>query len=282
MEQEKARAVLLVTCTDERGLVARITGILLNYGCNIVENGEFVDVEAGRFFMRTAFESAGDLALLPREVEVALPDGAAVRLIRPGPKRMVILAGREPHCLGDLLIRCAFQDMNATIAAVVSNHEVLRPLVERFDLPFHLVRNEALARAAHEEAMRGWIDRYEPSYVVMAKYMRILSPPMVAQYAGRLINIHHSFLPAFAGAHPYRQAYERGVKVIGATAHFATEELDEGPIIAQGTLPVRHTQSWRDLARAGRDVEKQVLARALHLVFEDRVFVHGNRTVIFE
>lgn len=277
-----ARAVLLVTCADECGLVARITTILLRHGCNIVENGEFVDIDCGRFFMRTAFDSNEDISSLPGEMEAALPRDAVVRLVHPGPKRIVILAGREPHCLGDLLIRCAFQDMNAQILAVASNHEVLRGLVESFDVPFHFVDHRELSREDHEQALRGVIDPYQPDYIVMAKYMRILTAPMITHYRGRLINIHHSFLPAFIGANPYRQAYQRGVKVIGATAHFATEDLDEGPIIAQGTLPVSNTQSWRHLARAGRDVEKQVLARSLHLVFEDRVFVHDNRTIIFE
>jgi formyltetrahydrofolate deformylase len=170
--------------------------------------------------------------------------------------------------------------MNAEIQGVVANHDTLQQLSEQFGLPFDQVSAEGHSREAHEASMIEAIEQYEFDYIVMAKYMRILSNAFVSRYAHRIINIHHSFLPAFIGANPYRQAYERGVKVIGATAHFATEKLDEGPIIAQGTIPVDHTHNAMDMARSGRDVEKTVLANALHLLFEDRVFVQGNKTVI--
>jgi formyltetrahydrofolate deformylase len=166
--------------------------------------------------------------------------------------------------------------------AVAGNHATLGPLAERFDVPFHHVPHEGLERAAHEQAVVEVIDSYAPEFVVLAKYMRVLTPAFVARYRGRIINIHHSFLPAFIGASPYRQAFERGVKIIGATAHFVTDSLDEGPIIAQAVTPVDHTHTAADMAQAGRDVEKVVLARALRLVFEERVLVSGNRTVIFD
>jgi len=169
---------------------------------------------------------------------------------------------------------------------VVSNHDILRGLVERFGVPFHCVPApgdgaDAAARQAHEAAVVAAIDAHAPDYVVLARYMRILSAAFVDRYAGRMVNIHHSFLPAFAGASPYRQAFARGVKLIGATAHFVTAELDDGPIIAQDVIGVDHTYTPERMAQAGGDVEKLVLARAVRLVLEERVFVHGRRTVIF-
>ena len=171
-------------------------------------------------------------------------------------------------------------ELPGRIVGVVGNHELLRPLVERFGIPFTHVPHEGLERAAHERALAAAIDAHAPAVVVLARYMRILSPEFVDRYAGRLINIHHSFLPAFAGAAPYRQAFDRGVKLIGATAHFVTAELDDGPIIAQDVIPVDHADTPERMAQAGSDVEKLVLARAVRLVLEDRVFVHGRRTVV--
>lgn len=272
--------ILLIACDDARGLVSKVTGILYQHDCNIIENGEYVDLDGNRFYMRTEFEGEIDGGQILGKLREVLPGQAEVRLVRKRKKKVVVLATREAHCLGDLLIRCTFNDMNAELQGVVANHDVLRGLSEQFGLPFDLVSADGLERDAHEAHIIEAIEQYEFDYIVMAKYMRILSDDFIKRYANRIVNIHHSFLPAFIGANPYRQAYERGVKVIGATAHFATEQLDEGPIIAQGTIPVDHTHSASDMARAGRDVEKTVLARALHLVFEDRVFVHGNKTVI--
>ncbi|NML66060.1 formyltetrahydrofolate deformylase [Hymenobacter sp. RP-2-7] len=276
--------LLLITCPDEPGLIHTITGVLLRQQLNILRNDEFVERAAGAFFMRTEFAppAAGfDAAALLAGLRAALPPRATVRLSNQAPKKVVLLATKEYHCLGELLLRHAFGDLNATIVAVVSNHEVLGPLVRQFGLPFHYLPHEGRDRPTHEAEVLATIEPYAPDFVVLAKYMRILSAEFVAQYAGRLINIHHSFLPAFVGASPYAQAYARGVKLIGATAHFVTNELDKGPIIAQGVLPADHTQSARELAQAGRDVEKTTLARALKLVFDEQVFVHGNRTVIF-
>jgi formyltetrahydrofolate deformylase len=211
-----------------------------------------------------------------------LPVSTTFRLADDVPRRVVILATKEPHCLGDLLIRHEYGDLNCRILAVVANHEMLRPLVEKFGIPFHHVSHEGLERSAHEAAVLSAIAKYSPEYIVLAKYMRILTPAFVAQYSRRILNIHHSFLPAFTGAGPYRQAFERGVKIIGATAHFVNAGLDTGPIIAQDVIPVDHGHTAADMARAGRDVEQIVLARALRLVFEERVFLSGNRTIIFE
>lgn len=274
--------VLLVECEDRPGLVHGITGVLFRSGVNVVGNQEFVDRAAGRFFMRTEFDGALDEPAIVTELRAILPDGAVMRLSRLTPKRVVVLASKEHHCLADLLVRHAFHELNAHVLAVVSNHPVLQSLVEKFEIPFHHLPHEELPREVHEAHVLAQVQHYRPDFVVLAKYMRVLSPGFVGQYPARLLNIHHSFLPAFAGARPYHQAFARGVKVIGATAHFVTDELDAGPIIVQQVVPVDHTHTAGDLVQSGRDVEQMVLARALRLVFEDRVFLCGNRTVIFD
>jgi formyltetrahydrofolate deformylase len=276
--------VLLVECADRPGLVHGIAGALLARGANVVGNQEFVDRAAGRFFMRTEFEvpMASALEGLEGEVRAVLPAGALVRLAASGPRRLVVMASKEHHCLSDLLVRLHFGELRAEVAAVVSNHAALGGFVERFGIPFHYVPAEGLERSAHEVRLLEVIEPLRPEVIVLAKYMRVLTPEFVARFPHRIVNIHHSFLPAFVGARPYHQAFERGVKVIGATAHFVTDALDAGPIIVQQTLPVDHTRSAEDLARAGRDVEQFALAQALRLVLEDRVFLSGNRTVIFD
>jgi formyltetrahydrofolate deformylase len=276
--------LLLIQCPDERGLIYKITGVLYRRGLNILRNSEFVERDGNVFFMRTEFELAPGVTAdaLWAELQAALPATADIRLTDNRKKNIVLLVTKEHHCLSELLVRHAFGELNATILGVISNHEVLGELTRKFDLPFHYVPHEGYSRAAHEAEVLAQLAAYAPDYVVLAKYMRILSPEFVAPYANRLINIHHSFLPAFVGASPYAQAYERGVKIIGATAHFVNEQLDQGPIIAQSVIPVDHTKSARELAQAGRDVEKIVLARALKLVLEEQVFVHRNKTIIFD
>lgn len=274
--------ILLIDCPDETGLVHRVTGVLYRHGCNIVSNHEFVDRDAAHFFMRTAFAGDVDADAIVSELHGLLPRSATVRLAGDVPRRIVVLATKEPHCLGDLLIRHEFGDLNSQILAVISNHETLGALVRKFGIPFHCISHEGLIREAHESALQAQLHRYAPEYIILAKYMRVLTPAFVAKYPQRILNIHHSFLPAFMGAGPYRQAFERGVKIIGATAHFVNSGLDTGPIIAQDVIPVDHGHSAADMARAGRDVEQIVLARALRLVFEERVFLSGNRTIIFE
>ena len=274
--------ILLVECADRPGLVHNITGVLFHRGVNIVGNQEFVDPESARFFMRTEFDGAADAASLIAEVQNVVPEGAIVRLSTLTPKRIVVLASNEHHCLADLLVRHAFGELRARILAVVSNHDALAKLVAKFELPFHHISHEGISREEHEAGLLRVISGSGPELLVLAKYMRILSPDFVARFPSRILNIHHSFLPAFVGARPYHQAFQRGVKVIGATAHFVTNELDKGPIIVQQVIPVDHTHTAQDLAQAGRDVEQLVLARALKLVLEDRVFLQGNRTVIFD
>jgi formyltetrahydrofolate deformylase len=288
------REIVLVDCPDEVGLIHRITGVLGAHRLNIESNHEFVDTDARHFFFRAEVARAADAALaaassagLAGELARVLPGAARVRVTRAERRPIVVCATREPHCLGELLLLDAVGDLPGRIVAVVSNHDLLRGLVERFGLPFHHVPHHDaagrdLARETHEADMARVIDRYAPEYVVLARYMRVLSEGFVARYPHRIVNIHHSFLPAFAGASPYRQAFARGVKVIGATAHIVTAELDDGPIIAQDVIHVDHTYTPERMAQAGRDVEKLVLAKAVRLVLEERVFLHGRRTVVFE
>ncbi|MDF3128803.1 formyltetrahydrofolate deformylase [Kiritimatiellaeota bacterium B1221] len=276
------RLTLCMDCPDEPGLIARVTGVLHRHGGNIVENGEYVDPETRQFFMRTVVENIEDADLLMRVLKTELPETASVKLQDPANKKVMLMATKEPHCLGDLLIRASFGDLPMEVCGVIANHEDLRQLTESFGVPFHFCDHRGVSREAQEAQVKALIDDAQPDLVVMAKYMRILSTEFIQAFANRIVNIHHSFLPAFIGANPYRQAWERGVKIIGATAHFASEDLDEGPIISQDVTPVSHHHSPKEMARNGRDVEKRVLARAVRLVLEDRVVVTGNKTVIFE
>jgi formyltetrahydrofolate deformylase len=282
-----SRQIVLVDCPDAVGLIHRITGVLGERRLNIETNQEFVDTATGHFFFRaevvpTAAAATDSAAAdeLRRALLAVLPPAAQVRVARDERRPIVVCATREPHCLGELLLLDAIGELPGRIVGVVSNHDRLRGLVERFGVPFAHVPHAGLERPAHEAALAAAIDAHEPATVVLARYMRVLSPEFVARYAGRMINIHHSFLPAFAGAAPYRQAFARGVKLIGATAHFVTAELDDGPIICQDVIPVDHTFTPERMGRAGSDVEKLVLARAVRLVLEERVFVHGRRTIV--
>lgn len=272
--------ILLIECADRKGLIHAVTGVLLRHELNIVANDEFVDEESGRFFMRTEAEGKADTERIEVEIRSLLPAGALVRFSPRTKRRLVILVSKEYHCLGDLLLRHAHGDLNATIEAVVGNHAALEPLAGRFGIPFHLVSHEGRSREEHEAEVLEVLGPYHPEFLVLAKYMRILSPEFIAQFPSRMVNIHHSFLPAFVGPSPYRQAAQRGVKIIGATAHFVTDVLDDGPIISQSVIPVDHTYSADDLAQAGRDVEKTVLAKALKLLLEDRVLLCGRRTIV--
>jgi formyltetrahydrofolate deformylase len=274
--------ILLVDCPDAPGLISIITGALFKRGCNIVRNQEFVEPSTSRFFMRTVFTDSNHANGLIDELVSVLPADAHVRLARADDRKIVVMATREHHCLGELLMRHEFGELGADIQAVVSNHESLGPLVERFGIPYHHISAEGLSREEHEASVLDVLNRYEPDYIALAKYMRILTPDFVGRYSQRIINIHHSFLPAFIGASPYKQAFERGVKLIGATAHFVDEGLDEGPIIAQDVIHVDHSYSPESMAQAGRDVEKLVLAKAIQLVLEERVFLVGHRTIVFD
>jgi len=282
---ETPRHIVLVDCPDAVGLIHRITGVLERHRLNIEANQEFVDSATRHFFFRAEVTSADGPVpadALREALAAVLPPTARVRVARDERRPIVVCATREPHCLGELLLLDTIEELPGKIVGVISNHDHLRRLVERFGVSFHAVPHDGITREAHEALVAAAIDAYSPAYVVLARYMRILSPAFVARYAGRLINIHHSFLPAFAGAAPYRQAFARGVKLIGATAHFVTTELDAGPIIAQDVTAVDHTFTPERMAQAGSDVEKLVLARAVRLVLEERVFAHNGRTVVMD
>ncbi len=278
----ESRYILRVECPDAKGLIYGITGVIFGHGMNIVSNGEFVDEKRSRFFLRAELEGECDPEKVISDLQAELPPEASVQLGLSRPKDIVILATREAHCLGDLLVRQAAGEFDARLHAVISNRPDLESLVSRFDVPFHCVPHQDVDRDEHEAQMLAAVEQYPADILVLAKYMRILSGAFVSRFPRRIVNIHHSFLPAFVGANPYGQAFQRGVKIIGATAQFVTDDLDEGPIIAQSVIPVDHTHSAADMAQAGRDVEKTVLAKALNLVLEERVFVSANRTVIFD
>lgn len=277
------RHVLLIQCPDEMGLVHKVTGALYKRKLNVIENAETVDTVTSSFFMRTEF--LGDFVReeLIGELKSFLPASAEINLRLQTPKKLVLFATKESHCLGDLLLRHNAGELNAEILAVVSQYDLLRSLTERFSIPFHHIPvNPKAERIEHEKRLLECVSQYDVDYIVLAKYMRVLSAEFTSRYPERMINIHHSFLPAFIGANPYRQAYERGVKIIGATAHFVTQDLDEGPIVTQSVIPVKPSDSPAQMAKAGREVEKLVLAKALQLVLEDRVCVSGRRTMVFE
>ena len=232
------RKVLRTICPDQKGLIARITNICYKHELNIVQNNEFVDHRTGRFFMRTELEGIFNDVTLLADLDSALPEGSIRELTPAGRRRIVILVTKEAHCLGDLLMKANYGGLDVEIAAVIGNHETLRPLVERFDIPFELVSHEGLTRDEHDQKMADAIDAHQPDYVVLAKYMRVLTPTFVSRFPNKIINIHHSFLPAFIGARPYHQAYERGVKIIGAgtvmvTAAIAGDEKYNGTTVTR-------------------------------------------------
>ena len=274
--------ILRIDCPDEKGLVHKITGVLFFNNLNIERTDEFVDVENNLFFMRVAFSGVCDPYKIEDGLKGILPDSTNIDLTTKQIKDVVVLVTKEHHCLSDLLIRNQFQDLPFNISAVIGNHDTLRELTEKFNIPFHYLPAENITREAHEKQMEELINGYSPDYLILAKFMRILTSTFSETFHKKIINIHHSFLPAFIGANPYKQAHQRGVKIIGATAHFVTDDLDEGPIIFQDITRVNHTKNAQEMAQAGRDVEKIVLAKALKLVLEDRVFINGNKTIIFE
>lgn len=275
--------IILIQCKDRVGLVASISGILVQQQLNIVSMNEHVDKAQNRFYMRLEVELLVDAALLENQIKSVLPEDAVIT-INPNPqKKIVVLVTKEHHCLADILVRNFFGTLGASVKCVIGNYTNLQDICERFDVPFFPVLYDAqVLKEESEQKMIEIIRQFEPDYVVLAKFMRILSPAFVAAFSKQIINIHHSFLPAFVGANPYRQAFERGVKLIGATAHFVTNELDEGPIITQQIIPVTHSHTAAAMMKAGQEIEKGVLAKALQLIFDDRVFVYQNKTVVFE
>ncbi|RXJ94773.1 formyltetrahydrofolate deformylase [Arcobacter sp. AHV-9/2010] len=272
--------ILKIATNDAKGLIYNISKVLFANNLNIDTNAEYVDPQTKNFFMRSLISGNVSSNILLKELKEVLPQGSQITLNKKTKKDVVLLATKEAHVLGDLLIKYISNELNANIKAVIANHEDLRNLVEKFDIPFFCISADNLSKEQHEELLKSKIDEFNPELIVLAKYMRILTPNFVEHYEGKVLNIHHSFLPAFIGANPYKQAFDRGVKIIGATAHFVTNDLDEGPIIYQDVVRVDHTYSWEDMRNAGRDVEKVVLSNAFELLLNDRVFVFKNKTVI--
>ncbi|WP_135228264.1 formyltetrahydrofolate deformylase [Deinococcus fonticola] len=281
-------ATLTISCADQRGIVAAVSQFLHNHGANIIHSDQHsTDPSGGTFFMRMEFylkdlDVARDQFERAFQEVVAGPFGMAWQLNSAStPKKMALLVSRYDHCFLDLLWRKRRGELNVEIPLIISNHEDLRRDAEMFGLPFHVIpvtqENRAEAEAEQVRLMR----EAGADFAVLARYMQILSGDFLREFGRPVINIHHSFLPAFVGANPYRAAFKRGVKLIGATSHYVTEELDAGPIIAQDVVPVTHRETPDTLMRLGRDVERQVLARAVKAHLEDRVLVHGNKTVVF-
>ena len=276
--------VVTLKCADMPGIVRATSTAIVALGGNILENDQFTDPVTGQFCMRTRFESESTdeehvRSTLEHDLEAFSPT-LGVRQ-EDTLRRALVMVSTYDHCLAELLYRREQGDLPVDIVAVVSNHPDLEPLAARYDVPFYTIPVSKETRVAAEVELRHLLSRYHVDFVVLARYMQVLSPELCGDLAGRVINIHHSFLPGFKGARPYHQAYEKGVKLIGATAHFVTADLDEGPIIEQDVVRVSHARIPSDLVSLGRDIERSVLARAVKLVAEDRVALVGNRTVVF-
>jgi formyltetrahydrofolate deformylase len=276
-----ALMVIVIQCSDHIGLVAKISSLLAAEEFNILSMHEHVDKDENLFFMRLEIDTQANVELLEGKLHRILPADAIVK-VNPDPvKKVIVMVTKEYHCLADILVRNYFKTLGASVQCVIGNHTTLKDICGRFDIPFHLVPFENASAASEKQAL-DIIAQYESDYIVLAKFMRILSAGFVSHFPNKIINIHHSFLPAFAGANPYKQAYQRGVKLVGATAHFVTDLLDEGPIIAQQIIPANHTHTAGDMMKAGKEIETAVLAKALRLVFDDRVFISKNKTVVLE
>ncbi len=273
-------AILTLTCKDQPGIVHSMTSAVLAADGNIIENQQFTDPTTGLFVMRTRIESEQDLAKLSNILRQGLDHLNPILSLREHQtkKRAVVLVTKESHCLRDLLYLQELGELPISIPIVLSNHEELRGLVESHGIPFAVLSPD---KRTAEVEINKMILEHDIDFVVLARYMQILSEEFCAKYPAQIINIHHSFLPGFKGGKPYHQAHARGVKVIGATAHFVTGDLDEGPIIEQDVAHVSHAATPEDLISIGRDIERRVLSKAVKLYAEDRIFLTGNRTIIF-
>ena len=287
MPPSEELATLLVSCPDRRGIVASLAQLLYGHGANILDSDQHSDPVGGQFFQRIRFDLS-ELQTDRRTLEQAIAEVAArfqmsYRLsYAKDVKRVAVFVSRFDHCLYDLLLRHRAGELDCRIGLVISNHRDLEPLATQFGVPFHCFPITADNKLEQEQKELALIESEHIDLVVLARYMQILSEQFVSRLPARIINIHHSFLPAFVGKTPYRQAYERGVKLIGATAHYVTALLDDGPIIEQDVVSSSHRDSVADLERKGRDLEKLVLARAVRWHLDDRVLVYGNKTVVFD
>ena len=277
---------VLVSCPDRPGLVAALSQLLYRHGANILTAEQHTDPATSRFFQRIRFDSAdGDND--PDSLQAALAEvGESFEMswqivYDDYVKRIAIFVSKTDHCLYDLLLRHRAGELPCEIALIVSNHETLEPTARQFDIPYHVFPIARATKVEQEEQELALLQNQHVDLIVLARYMQILSSDFISHYPDRIINIHHSFLPAFAGGRPYQQARERGVKLVGATAHYATTDLDEGPIIEQDVVRVSHRHAQADLVRKGRDVERNVLSRAVRAHLEDRILVFENKTVVF-
>ena len=277
--------VLTVTCPSTRGIVAAISGYLAEKGCNIIDSSQFDDLETGRFFMRVGFvsEQAAKRDDLIKDLKPIADRFSMETGIHDQSERMkvMLMVSRFGHCLNDILYRWRIGALPIDIVGVVSNHFDYQKVVVNHDIPFHHIPVTRENKPEAEAKIMELAENTGTELVVLARYMQVLSDTMCEKMSGRIINIHHSFLPSFKGANPYKQAYQRGVKLIGATAHYVTADLDEGPIIEQDIASVTHAQSPGDYVSLGRDVEARVLSRAIHAHIHRRVFLNGNRTIVF-
>ncbi|WP_424930823.1 formyltetrahydrofolate deformylase [Amaricoccus macauensis] len=276
---------LTVTCPSRRGIVAAISTFLADHACNITDSAQFDDMETGNFFMRVSFrpEEGAELDALEKEfATIAEPFGMKYEFHDESRKmKVAIMVSRFGHCLNDLLYRVKIGALPVEIVAVISNHMDYQKVVVNADIPFHCIKVTKANKPEAEARIMEVVEEAGAELIVLARYMQILSDDMCQKMSGRIINIHHSFLPSFKGANPYKQAFERGVKLIGATSHYVTADLDEGPIIEQDIVRITHAQSASDYVSLGRDVECQVLARAIHAHAHRRAFLNGNKTVVF-
>ena len=275
--------IATLQCADQPGIVHAMTSAVLACGGNIIENQQFTDEPTNTFVMRTRFETSQGLEAAQKSLNDGLGKFAPTLHIRPtqSKPRALVLVTKESHCLRDLLYLLELGELPIEIPVVVSNHEDLRSLVESHGFTFAHLPVSAATKATQEKELLTLIKEHNIDFVVLARYMQVLSNEFCAALPGRIINIHHSFLPGFKGAKPYHQAHARGVKIIGATAHFVTADLDEGPIIEQDVAHVSHKSTPEDLIALGRDIERRVLAKAVKLYAQDRIFIVGQRTVVF-
>ena len=275
--------IATLQCADQPGIVHAMTSAVLAAEGNIIENQQFTDHATNTFVMRTRFESAQTLESATATLQAGLSQFKPALHIRPTDQkpRALVLVTKESHCLRDLLYLLELNELPVEIPLVISNREDLKNLVESHGIPFLYLPIDASNKVAEEAVMLAKVADLKIDFVVLARYMQILSPQFCAALPGKIINIHHSFLPGFKGAKPYHQAHDRGVKIIGATAHFVTEDLDEGPIIEQDVAHVNHTATPEQLISLGRDIERRVLSRAVRMYAEDRIFIVGHRTVVF-
>jgi formyltetrahydrofolate deformylase len=274
--------IIVIQCKDAVGLVAVISRVLAEDGYNIVSMREHVDIDENNFFARIVVTNITNPERIEKALTSVLPPLAIVH-VNPRPeKNIVVLVTKEYHCLSDILTRNHFKTLGVNVQCVIGNHPDLKDITERFGIPFYLITHENKTKEIFEKELISLILPFNPDYLILAKFMRILSPEFIKTFWLKIINIHHSFLPAFIGANPYAQAFKRGVKIIGATAHFVTNELDEGPIITQQVIRVNHSFTLKDLVKTGKENETAALAKAMQLVFEDRVFVCNNKTVVFD